>query len=331
MVQTMDLTPDMMTSVSGHQPQPTPTTITFSPSSSSPLSSSLSYRMTGQTSGHGDLSAILQTSTTTTTSFTTSATHSTISFSSTSDAHSTISTPHTTPATGSLYSQSSSTSISFLPPPTPRPSPSPFSLGPTPIDTLVTSPVLLFEDDNSSLPRIPYITGDRYTTLAIVATLLVLLNILLITGTILLITLCVRRRYKQQQKKKKSHTISEPHIDPEPVRYSTRQSRASRGSQSLNRHSQDTICMVSNLLYGTSPALDPGLSERDSAGERSEGMIRGKGNSRLAPDSMIYNGIYADLKTGKTFAAPQTTSPTPNRHVYSTTDSEGYEYIGNYR
>ena len=326
MVQTMDPTPDMMTSVSDQQPQPTPTTIIFSPSSSSSLSSSLSDRMAGQTTGDGDLSAILQTSTTTTTSFTTSATHSTtISFSSSSDTHSTISTPHTTPATISLYSQSSSTAISFPPPPNPTPSPSPFSSDPTPTDTLFPSPVLLFEDDNSSLPRIPYITGDRYTTLAIAATLLVLLNILLITGTILLITLCVRRRYKQQQKKKERHTISGPHIDPEPVRYSTRQ------SLSLNRHSHDTISMVSNLLYGTSPALDPALSERDSAGERGEGVLRGKGNSRLAPDSMIYNGIYADLKTGKTFAAPQTTSSSPNRHVYSTTDSEGYEYIGNYR
>jgi hypothetical protein len=162
--------------------------------------------------------------------------------------------------------------------------------------------------------------------MAVAASLLILLNILLITGAALII-LCLRRRYKKQKGERKGHAISEPRIEVEPVR--SRQSRASGGSQSMNRYSADTISMVSNLLYGSSPAQDlPSVDDIYSGVVGiSEGGLRGKGNSRLAPDSMVYNGLYAD-KNGKMFVVPRTTTSESPRNVYSTTDSDGYEYIG---
>ena len=97
----------------------------------------------------------------------------------------------------------------------------------------------------------------------------------------------------------------------------------------MNRYSADTISMVSNLLYGSSPAQDPPSVDNIYSGVVgvSEGGLQGKGNSRQAPDSMIYNGLYAD-KNGKMFVVPRTTTSASPRNVHSTTDSDGYEYIG---
>ena len=309
--QTRDPIPEMMTSVPDQQQQIT--TIVFSTPTSLHLSltsTAISDKMAAisvaQTPGGGHSSVIQATPT------------GTISTSS----------PHQPDPllqlTLSIFSSPP------LPPSTPSQSPS-LSLEPPPPDpTIAAVPDLLY-DDNSSLPHIPYVR-DRYTTLAIAASFLVLLNILLIAGALVLITLCLRRRYRRRSEEGDSPTISGPQMDPEPVMTRAGIPRASGESQPLSRQSEDTVSMISNLLYASSPARDPttGIPNGgEGGGKRRERGPQGKGRSRLAPDSMVYNGAYGG-RVGKKLSSPQTSSNAAARHVLSSTDNDGYEYIEEY-
>ena len=177
----------------------------------------------------------------------------------------------------------------------------------------------LVRNDNSSLPYI----HKRYTTLAVAASLLVLLNLLLITGALVLVTLCLRRHYKRSSSEDRDGTtirdISGPVLEAESVRSRARNSRNSGESHQLNRRSQDTVSMISNLLYSSSPARAP-----TQGGEGEGGRERG----RPQLDSMIYNGAYGG-RSGKMTGAAETSNAAP-RNIYSSTDNDGYEYIEDY-
>ena len=89
--------------------------------------------------------------------------------------------------------------------------------------------------------------------------------------------------------------------------------------------------MVSNLIYGLSPARGSGVNNIYSEGMGGEGGLQGKGNSHLTLDSMVYNGLYGSGKNGKMFASPRSTTfaAASLGNVCSTSaDSDGYEYIG---
>ena len=178
----------------------------------------------------------------------------------------------------------------------------------------------LVRNDNSSLPYL----HKRYTTLAVAASLLVLLNILLITGALVLVTLCLRRHYKRSTSSEDRdgttiRDISGPMLEAESVRSRVRNSRNSGESHQLNRRSQDTVSMISNLLYSSSPARAP------SQGGEGEG---GREGGRPQLDSMIYNGAYGG-RAGKVTGAAETSNAAP-RNIYSSTDNDGYEYIEDY-